>query len=118
MGVRERFVADVLKSAGDMMLSRQGAEIAKKTRSRSGTLLSSRSVAVSSGEYMDGKMTFTHPIYERFLDMRRRASSGKRHKRRRIHNRFTYGAYASIASRLMYGLTEDVIAVYRALEDK
>lgn len=29
---------------------------------------------------------------------------------RKIHTRFAYGHYESIASRLMYGLTDDVVA--------
>ena len=37
---------------------------------------------------MDGKLTYTHTVYERFLDMKRRGGRRKFSKRRRIHNSF------------------------------
>lgn len=113
MGVRERFVQEVLSSEADRMLRRQGARISEVTMSRSGRLLHGREVSVSGGAELDGKLTLTHPVYERFLDIRRRGASGRR-SNRRIHNRFVFGAYSSIAERLMYGLTEDVAARIRA----
>ena len=66
---------------------------------------------MSGGAEMDGKLTYTHTAYERFLDMRRRG--GLRKSSRRIHNRFVFGAYVGIAERLMYGLTEDVVNAIR-----
>jgi len=66
---------------------------------------------------MDGKPTYTHTAYERFLDMRRRGGQRKPLKRRRIHNRFVFGAYAGIAERLMYGLTEEVSTLIRSQLD-
>lgn len=106
--VRSRFVRQVLENEGRLLLSRQETAITSLTKSGSGHLLGERSVTVSGGEDLDGKLTFTHVAYERFLDMRK-----KGRKRRRIHNRFVWSAYASIAERLMYGLTEDVAAQIR-----
>ena len=59
----------------------------------------------------DGTMTYQHTIEERFLDMRVLRYGSKLVRRaRKIHTRFAYGHYESIASRLMYGLTDDVVA--------
>ena len=94
----DRFIGDTLRESGDRLVTRQGQEIETKLQSRTGHLLSNRWYGVSGN-----RLTFTHPDYERFLDMR----SDSR-KRTRIHNRFTYGAYASIAERLLKGLEEKV----------
>lgn len=108
MDVRGAFVRKVLQEETERMLERQEAAISATLSRRSGTLLSSRRVSVSGGGDMDGTAVFSHPIYERFLDMRRMGKDGRRRKGRKIHNRFVFGAYASIAKNLMYGLTEEV----------
>ena len=111
MGARERFVLDTLESEGKKFEKYQGEAIRQKIRTRSGHLLSARRIAVRGGSDMDGQLTYTHAVYERFLDMRR---TKFRRRRRRIHNRFIFGAYASIAKRLMYGFTEEVAESYRS----
>lgn len=108
MGVRDRFVRDVLESEGATLLRRQGSAISSSVKQQSGRLMSSREITVSGGADMDGKLTLEHPIYERFLDMKRLGKARGRRKGRKIHNRFVFGAYASIARTLMWGLTEDV----------
>lgn len=109
MGVKERFVRNILEEEGRRMLSSQGAAISRAVRFRSGRLFNDRSIMVSGGADMDGKLTFTHTDYERFLDLKRlRHGSKTTRSNRRIHNRYIFGAYSSIASRLMYDLTDDV----------
>ncbi len=108
MGARERFIQETLESEGRRMLANQGAAIASGYRRGTGRLEDARSISVSGGDGMDGKLTLQHPVYERFLDIRNR-----RKKRLRIHNRFIFGAYAAIARRLMYGFTEEVAAAFR-----
>ena len=105
MAALDRYVSAVLKEEGGRLLRRQGAAIASATRRRSGALLSGRSVSVSSSA-----LSFRHKSYERFLDMR----SGGR-KRRRIHNRFVFGAYASVARKLLAGAREEVAEAIRLL---
>ncbi len=107
MSVKARFIAQTLEKAGADMMSRQGSAIATLTSERSGRLLGHRTIDVSTGGDAEGRLTFTHTVYERFLDMRR--LGGVKHKRRRIHNRFVFGTYSSIAARLMYGFTQEVI---------
>lgn len=111
MGARERFIRDTLETEGRRLLRNQGAAISAGYRRGTGRLDTGRSISVASGDGMDGRLTLTHPVYERFLDIKNR-----RNKRLRIHNRFIFGAYASIAKRLMYGFTDEVAAAFRKLE--
>lgn len=112
MGARERFIQDTLETEGKRLLRNQGAAISSAYRRGTGRLEEGRSISVTGGEGMDGRLTLEHPIYERFLDIK-----NHRRKRMRIHNRFIFGAYASIARRLMYGFTEEVAAAFRQLEE-
>ena len=112
MGARERFIQETLESEGRRMLANQGAAITSGYRRGTGRLESGRSISVAGGAEADGKLTFEHPVYERFLDIKNR-----RKKSLRIHNRFIFGAYAAIARRLMFGFTEEVAAAFRQLEE-
>lgn len=65
---------------------------------------------------MDGQFTLTHPLYERFLDMKRVSLrkrglgyTKRKHRAARIHNRFVFGHYYSIAERLMFDMTEEMV---------
>lgn len=107
MGIRERFIAEVLESSGSELLSRQGAAISSATAPHSGRLLSGRSVRVTTSEG-GGVLTLTHPVYERFLDVK----AGHR-KRRRIHNRFVFGTYSAVARKLLSGYSEQAAQMVR-----
>ena len=115
MSAKDRFVQQTLREEGQRMMIYQGRAIAGATRRRSGSLLSRRHISVSGGDGMDGRMTFTHMAYERFLDIKKKKSAKRKH--RRIHNRFVFGAYASISERLMYGFTEEVAESFRNAAD-
>lgn len=96
------------------MLRGQSVRISQALKSRTGNLLRSRSVSVSGEGAEGGRMTFTHPAYERFLDLRTLHLGGKVVRRRRnIHNRYVFGTYSRIARRVMYGYTEDVAEAIR-----
>ncbi len=119
MGAKERFIQDTLRQEGEKMIQAQGKRISSVLERRTGVLMSGRRAQASSD-----KLTFTHPIYERFLDMKRRSTSsgrkgGKRRSsgNRKIHNRYVFGAYNSIAQRLMYGFTDEVAEQYRRLDE-
>lgn len=111
MGARERFIQDTLETEGRRLLHNQGAAIAAGYQRGTGRLEEGRSISVTGGTDADGRLTLTHPVYERFLDIKNR-----RKKRMRIHNRFIFGAYAAIARRLMYGYTEEVAAMFRGID--
>ena len=83
--IRARFIYKILQEEGGRFLDRQTSQIQAKVKERSGRLLSGRRFQVygSDGDF-DGELVFTHPIYERFLDIRH---LGGREKgtRRQIH---------------------------------
>lgn len=68
-----------------------------------------------TGDNSDGKLTIKMQKNVRFLDIKKRGrkvKDGKFVRRRQFHlyNRFAYGHYFMIAKRLMFGLTDDVVA--------
>ena len=114
MDVKGRYIEQVLNEEGEKLNRRQYSAIASKLHERSGRLLSGRFYEVRvSGQH--GRLSLQHPIYERFIDMRSLHRGGVLVKRRRvkIHNRFVWGSYAMIASRLMNGFTSEVAAKIR-----
>lgn len=117
MDVRSRFVGNVLREEGEKLLKLQGAAIGKSVRFRTGKIFSDRRISVTAGTGASGTLTYFHTTYERFLDMKRlnsgEKSDGRRRKRRKIHNRFVFGACGSIAERLMYEFTQDMIDFFR-----
>lgn len=109
MAVRERFVRNILEEEGARMLRNQSLAMRSAVRFRTRKMFDDRTVTVQGGAGMDGRLTFTHTSYERFLDMKRlRRGSDTIKSNRKIHNRFVYGTYISIGNRLMYDFTEDV----------
>ena len=73
-----------------------------------GRLMNERKISVTGGEMPH--LTFEHPIYERFLDLK------KQNKRdRRIHNRFVFGTVYSIARRLTLGILDEAADMLRVL---
>ena len=104
MSVRDRFIYNTLKRSGDDLMTRQGERIAATVKTRTGAMLSSRSVQVS-----EKRLRFTHAAHQRYLDI----TKPKKGRKRRLHNRYTYHAFTSISERLMYGLTEEVAAQIR-----
>ena len=113
MSAKDRFVQDTLQKEGRKMIELQTAQIDKVLNVRTGNLLRSRTVRTGNGI-----LTFTHPIYERYLDIPERTASGRKKKSRRIHNRYTFGTFQSIARRLMYGYTEEVKNLYKKMENE
>ncbi len=117
MSVKERFVKDILVDEGARLKKNQGIAIGRQTTAHTGNLHNRRKMQVkASGDY-DGKLTFTHTAKQRFLDLKKRTYGEKVVKsKRRIHNNFIYGHRISIYSRMLYDLTDDVVAKYKELE--
>lgn len=115
MSIKQRFVKSILEDEGRRLLRNQTQAISQKLKVRSGRLLSSRHTSVSNASSDGGQLTFSHTIYERFLDMKRLQYSSKKVKQnRRIHNRFAFGHFYSIAQRLTSEYTEDTITRIKA----
>ena len=114
MSIKERFVKSILEDEAKRLMRNQAAALGQKLKIRTGRLFNTRKTSVSGGAEMDGQLSFTHTVYERFLDMKRLQYSSKEvHRNRKIHNRFVFGHYTSIAGRLMYDLTDEVVATFK-----
>ena len=114
MPIKERFVKSILEDEAKRLMKNQAAALGQKLKIRTGRLFNTRKTSVSGGADMDGQLSFTHTVYERFLDMKRLQYGSKEvHRNRKIHNRFVFGHYTSIAGRLMYDLTDEVVATFK-----
>lgn len=114
MSIETRFVKSILEDEGKRLMQNQAAALGRKLTMRTGRLFNTRKMSVTGGSEMDGQLSFDHTVYQRFLDMKTlRYGSHEVKRNRRIHNRFVFGHYTSIASRLMYDLTDEVVAEFK-----
>ena len=119
--IKTEFVKRALLDIGKEIDKAQGAAIQKYLNYRTGRLLDDRKFDVSRGDFMDGQLTITHPIYERFLDMKKKKGGSNnvnkwRNRKKKIypiHNRIIMGNYNRLAYILMYGLTEEVASAIK-----
>lgn len=118
--VEQRFVEEILTSEGARLLTNQEAAFAARLHFHSRNIVERRKADVSGGADYSGKLALTHTAYERFLDLKAMKYGSKVVRRnRKIHNRFVWGHFNSIAYRLANDLTRDVAARIRAeLENK
>jgi len=112
--VKKEFVRRSLIEMGHDVTQAQIIAIHKLLQFRSGHLSSSKTANaydVSMSDNYDGKLTLKHPIYERFLDMKRlKTRSGKvRRGSFPIHNRIVWGHMNELIYKLKYGFVKDVI---------
>lgn len=113
--VEQRFVEEVLTSEGARLLKNQEAAFVARLHFRTGNIVSRREAVVTSGGDFSGKLTLTHTAYERFLDLKAmKYGSQVVRRRRRLHNRYVWATFNSIAYRLANDLTESTIARIRA----
>lgn len=110
--VKTEFMKRVLDDEGKRLLKNQGKAIRKELHFHSYRLIRDRKAeAMITGENQ-ATLKLTHPIYERFLDIRKRTtrkgSKRKSAKGYRIHNRFMMGHYLSIGNRMSIDFTNEV----------
>ena len=111
MTVNGEYIRRTLLDESNRWLKNQNTVLATKLHSRTGRLVNERSMSVSEQGEMSATMTYQPTIEERVLDMRGLRYGSKLVRRaRKIHSGFAYGHYESIASRVMYGLTDVVVA--------
>ena len=120
--IRKEFVKQVLEEEGKELHDNQGKAIAKLLHFHTNRLYDERPYSVESADDMDGEFSMSIAGYGRALDIKPKnnqisAQDKYTHwrKRRRtkafpIYNRFVFGHYYTIAYRLMYGMTDDVVA--------
>lgn len=110
--IRTEFIKRILKEEGQEIDRDQLAAIDKYLQFRTGRLRNDRKQTVEHDGGFDGQLTLTHPIRERFLDIKpKNLDQRKKRKRRKaypIHNRIIFGRLNKIAYKLNYGLTQEV----------
>lgn len=111
--IKKEFVRRILQDEANEFKENQGLALRQFLNFHTGKTESERTFIVSADDSMDGKLTIKMKAHIRFLDIKKKttADDGSRinRKNRPIYNRFAYGHYFSIASRLMYDLTDDVV---------
>lgn len=74
-----------------------------------------RTVRSESASDLSGKIVITHTAYERFLDMKALQYGSRVVRRnRKLHNRFVWGLYYSVAYRLLNDFTDRTAAEIKA----
>lgn len=115
--IKSEFVKRILQDEGKRLIKNQGGAIAKRVKFHTNRLLNDRHISVTGGDNMDGQLQFTHPHYERLLDIKRTVRNKNTNRAstrsRRIHNRFIFGHYFSISRRLMTDFTDEVVEQIR-----
>lgn len=104
--IKARFIHKILNEEAAKFLTSQTSRIEAVLTEHTGYLRTHRTARAygSDGDF-EGEIQFTHPAYERFLDMARLSGQEKGH-RRRIHNRPIMKTYNRIAERLMTEFTD------------
>jgi len=116
--LKTEFVFQQLQDiAGDIDKAQKSA-IQKYLHYKTGRLTHGRRFTVAKGNFLNGEMTLEHPIYERFLDIKKKLKASKsdgghvRSKRRfrsyPIHNRIIMGHFNRLSYQLLYGFTDEV----------
>ena len=114
MRIETEFIRRSLVNMGADVTKDQIIAIHKLLQFRSGNLLRSKVDAydVSLTGRFGARLTFNHPVYERFLDMKRlKSRSGKvrRGSGFPIHNRIIWGNLGSLVFNIMNGMTREVV---------
>lgn len=120
MDIKTEFIKQELEKIGKQIDQDQLRAISKYLHYKTGRLEKGRFFEVKKEDGLDGQLTLTHPIYERFLDIKKKQNVSSnvqnwRNRRRKpraypIHNRIIMGNYNRLAFNLMYGFTEEVAA--------
>ena len=110
--IKQEFVKRILKEEGERLKKYQGLALQSRLQFHTYRVFNNRTMDVTGGDVLDGKLSFTHTAEQRFLDIKRkmRSKTTNRSYTRvyKIHNRFVYGQYQRIATRLMFDFTDEV----------
>lgn len=125
-GIRMRFATKILEEEWQDLNKRQTDAIRRKTTRRTGNLEDNRGYSVKQQGGSKTVATLRHPVYERFLDMRKnymgdwktkwgtRQDLMVRKPGIAIHNRIIFGKLNPISFRLMHELADQVREYVRA----
>lgn len=113
--VQRNFIEQVLTQEGDRYLKNQETAMEALLNFHTHNIVDRREVRTETSADLSGKLVISHTAYERFLDMKA-LQYGNRVVRsnRKIHNRYVWGTYYSIAYRLLNDFTDKVAAGIKA----
>lgn len=113
--VQQHFIEQVLTQEGDRYLKNQETAMEALLKFHTHNIVDRREVRTETSADLSGKLVISHTAYERFLDMKA-LQYGNRIVRsnRKIHNRYVWGTYYSIAYRLLNDFTDKVAAGIKA----
>ena len=97
--IAQKYLDQVLLETGQELFERQD-RIAASSPTDVNAILKTRNYTVSQG-----KLSLSHSIQERFIDMRPRF---KNQKRVQIHNSQIWSQFNLLASKIAYGFTENI----------
>ncbi len=110
--IKKEFVRRILADEARRLEKNQGLQMRKLLHFHTGTLEAGRHFSITTPDNADGVLTIKHKAYQRFLDVKKKASmkNGRRVRKKQypIHNTFVFGHYYSIANRLMVDFTNEV----------
>lgn len=112
--VQELFIEQILTQEGNRYLTNQEAAMEALLNFHTHNIVDRRGARTESGGDFSGKLIISHTAYERFLDMKA-LQYGSRVVRpnRKIHNRYVWALYHSVAYRLLNDFTDRVAAEIR-----
>lgn len=113
--VQQYFIEQVLTQEGDRYLMNQETAMEALLKFHTHNIVDRREARTETNADLSGKLVISHTAYERFLDMKA-LQYGNRVVRsnRKIHNRYVWGTYYSIAYRLLNDFTDKVAAGIKA----
>ena len=113
--VQQHFIEQVLTQEGDRYLQNQEAAMVSLLNFHTRNIVDRRTVRLESASDLSGKIVITHTAYERFLDMKALQYGSRVVRRnRKLHNRFVWGLYYSVAYRLLNDFTDRTAAEIKA----
>lgn len=99
--IEQKYIDRVLQEEATNILRAQDRIISRYRATEKVPELGRRRFSVSGG-----KAEFTHPLRQRFIDMKYR--KGVRQKEIPVHNKIVYAHFNNIINKLAFGLTDDV----------
>jgi hypothetical protein len=103
---QRKFIHQVLTQAGTDLSRAHAERVNRFGLHHTGTLAAGPTHKVEPAGTEGARLTITHPIYQRFLDMKKHA--GKRKRAYPIHNRVLFGYLNTIITELRYGYTNEI----------
>lgn len=113
--VQQHFIEQVLTQEGDRYLKNQETAMEALLNFHTHNIVDRREVRTETSADLSGKLVISHTAYERFLDMKALQYGNQVvRSNRKIHNRYVWGTYYSIAYRLLNDFTDKVAAGIKA----